>query len=105
MKMSIDFGTVLVVSRSIALLVIAFTLCKYRDPAARHRPVISLIAVLAAGSSLGWAVHSLVMLPHHLGHNPRVEFWPTLFVFWSLIPVLYSRGNIAKLLPRTKWLY
>jgi NO-binding membrane sensor protein with MHYT domain len=103
--MSTDFGTALVVFRSLALLVIAFTLCKYRDPTARHRPVISLIAVLAAGSSLGWAVHSLVMLPQHLGHNPRVEFWPTLFVLWTLGPVIYSRGNIAKLMPRTKWLY
>lgn len=103
--MSIDLGVVLVMIRCLMLLVIAVTLCSYRDPTARHRPVVSLMATMAAGSSLGWSVHSILMLQHQAGPDPRVEFWPSLFVLCTLVPVLYSRGNVAKLLPRGKWLY
>lgn len=100
-----DLGVALVVIRCLMLLVIAITLCSYRDPTARHRPVVSIMATMAAGSSLGWAVHSALMLQHQALADARAEFWPTLFVLCALIPIIYSRGNVAKLLPRVKWLY
>lgn len=103
--MLIDIGHALVIARCIMLLVIAITLCSYRDPAARHRPVVSLMATMAAGSSLGWAVHSILMLQHQAVSDARAEFWPSLFVLCALIPILYARGNVAKLLPRVKWLH
>lgn len=103
--MTVDIGHALVIIRCAMLLVIAITLCSYRDPEARHRPVVSIMATMAAGSSLGWSVHSILMLQHQAMPDARTEFWPSLFVLCALIPILYSRGNVAKLLPRVKWLY
>lgn len=103
--MEIDFGMALVIVRCLMLLAIALTLGSYRDTSARYRPVASILATLAAGSSLGWAVHSGLMLYHYPHQGMQAELWPALFVLFVLVPVLYSRGNVAKLLPRIKWLY
>jgi hypothetical protein len=101
--MQVDIGVVLVVVRCLMLVVIAVTLGCYRDPTARYRPLTSIIATLAAGSSLGWAVHSILMLRYHEPHTPFAELWPAVFVLCVLIPVIRARGNVAKLLPRVKW--
>ncbi|MNR14251.1 hypothetical protein D3C85_1307180 [compost metagenome] len=103
--MEIDFGMALVITRCLMLLAIAITLGSYRDTSARYRPVASVLATLAAGSSLSWSVHSGLMLYHYPPQGFYAELWPTIFVLCALIPILYSRGNVAKLLPRVKWLY
>lgn len=103
--MQIDLGVALVLVRCLMLLAIAVTLGSYRDPSARYRPVASVLATLSAGSSLSWAVHSGLMLYHHPPQGFYTELWPAIFVLCALIPILYSRGNVAKLLPRVKWLY
>ena len=103
--MQIETGAAMVVIRCVMLIAIALRLATYHDPSARHRACVSFMATLAAGASLGWAVHSVLMLLHSGTPDPRTEFWPMLFVLCALIPVLYSRGNVAKLLPRVKWLH
>lgn len=104
--MQVDFGMALLIVRCLMLLAITITLGVYYDPSARRRWVVSIMATFAAGSSLGWSVFSILTALHH-GSRPDVlsELWPTLFVFCAMIPVLYTRGNVAKLLPRVKWLY
>lgn len=102
--MQIDLGVVLLLLRCAMLLAISLTLGAYHDPSARKRWVVSLLAVCAAGGSLGWAVLSALMLLHgRHDPDPWIEVWPALFVLCVLIPVLYTRGNVAKLLPRLRW--
>ena len=103
--MQADFGVVLVIVRCLMLVTIAVTLGRYRDTSARYRPVPSMMATLAAGSSLGWAVYSALMLRHYQPHSSFAELWPTAFVLCALIPVIRARGNVAKLLPRVKWIH
>lgn len=104
--MQIDFGMTLLIVRCLMLLAITITLGVYYDPTARRRWVISIMATFAAGSSLGWSVFSVLMVIHEDKQPSALEeLWPTLFVFCALIPVLYTRGNVAKLLPRVKWIY
>jgi len=103
--MQIEMGAFLVVARSVMLLVIAVTLCSYRDTSARHRPFVSVLACATAGASLAWGFYSVLMLPHQSAPKTLAEIWPTIFVMCTLVPVLCARGNVAKLLPRTKWLY
>ena len=103
--MSIDTGVALVIVRCVMLLAIFIRLATYRDPTARHRACVSFMATCAAGTSLALAMHSLIMLQHGAVTDARAEFWPTMFVLCALIPILYARGNVAKLLPRVKWLY
>lgn len=58
------------------------------------------------GAALGWSFFSVLMvLQGQSRPEPITEIWPTLFVFCVTIHVLYTRGNVAKLLPRVKWLY
>lgn len=102
--MQIDIGVALVIARSLMLLAIAVTLCSYRDPAARYRPAVSIIATATAGSSMAWGFFSILMLPHQSAPKPLTEALPTIFVMCTLIPVVFSRGNVAKLLPRVKWI-
>lgn len=101
--MQADLGVVMVIVRCLMLVAIAVTLGCYRDTSARYRPMASMMATLAAGSSLGWAVHSVLMLRYHHPHASLAELWPTAFVLCALIPVIRARGNVAKLLPRVKW--
>lgn len=104
--MAIDFGAALLIVRCLMLLAISITLGVYHDPDARPRRGISIGAAFAAGTSFGWAVLSILLVIHEdVRPEPWAELWPTLFVFCALIPVLRSRGNVAKLLPRVKWLY
>lgn len=104
--MQLDFGLALLIVRCLMLVAITITLGVYYDPTARRRWAVSIMATLAAGSSLGWSVFSVLMVIHQ-DARPDVlsELWPTLFVFCALIPVLRTRGNVAKLLPRVKWIY
>lgn len=104
--MAIDWGLTLLIVRCLMLLAITITLGVYHDPTARHRWVVSIMATFAAGSSLGWSIFSILMMLHQEDRpDAWAEFWPTIFVLCALIPVLYTRGNVAKLLPRVKWLY
>lgn len=104
--MQIDLAVLLLVARCLMLLAITVTLGVYYDPNARKRWAVSMMATCAAGSSLSWAVYSLLNFMHCRAElDTMAELWPTLFVLCALIPVLYSRGNVAKLLPRVKWLY
>lgn len=104
--MHLDLGMGLLIARCLMLLLITIILGSYYDPAARHRWLISLFAFCIAGVSLGWSVFSMLMvLQGQAKPEPLAELWPTLFVICATIPVLYSRGNLAKLLPRIKWIY
>lgn len=104
--MQIDVGMALLIARCLMLLAITITLGVYYDPGARRRWLVSIMATCAAGSSLSWGMFSILMVIHQ-DAKPDAwgELWPTLFVFCAMIPVLYTRGNVAKLLPRVKWLY
>lgn len=104
--MQIDIGVALLLARCLMLVIIAVTIGSYRDPSARKRWAVSLMAVCAAGSSMAWAMFSLLMVFHRGGRPDALgELLPTLFVLCAMVPVLYTRGNVAKLLPRVKWLY
>lgn len=104
-----DMGLALLVLRCLMLIVITVTLGVYHDPAARRRPCVSLFATFSAGSSLAWAVYSALMALHHDSRGSGFysagidEIWPTLFVLCVMIPILYTKGNVAKLLPRLPW--
>lgn len=104
--MHLELATVLLLIRCLMLVVITITLGVYHDPSARHRWAVSIMATCAAGSSLGWCIFSALSVLQGL-KRPEVmgEIWPTLFVLCFMIPVLYTRGNVAKLLPRVKWLH
>lgn len=104
--MQVDFGMALLIVRCLMLVAITITLGVYYDPSARRRWMVSIMATFAAGSSLGWAVLSVLLVLHNESKpDALTELWPTLFVFCAMVPVLYTRGNVAKLLPRIKWLY
>lgn len=104
--MQLDFGLALLIVRCLMLVAITITLGVYYDPTARRRWAVSIMATFSAGSSLGWSVFSILMVLHEDARpNAMAEFWPTLFVFCAMVPVLYTRGNVAKLLPRVKWLH
>lgn len=104
--MHLDFGLALLFSRCLMLLAITITLGVYHDPAARLRWGVSIMATCAAGSSLAWCVFSLLsVLQGQYRPDTLGELWPTLFVLSAMIPVLYTRGNVAKLLPRVKWMH
>lgn len=104
--MTIDWGMALLIARCLMLLLITITLGVYHDPGARRRWLVSIMATFAAGSSLSWSVFSILMVLHQQARpDAWSEFWPTLFVLCALIPVLYTRGNVAKLLPRVKWIH
>lgn len=99
-----ELGLGLLLVRCAMLLLITVTLGSYHDPNARQRWGVSLIAVCAAGASLSWALFSVLVAIREPSCTPATdEVWPTLFVFGVLIPILYTRGNVAKLLPRVKW--
>lgn len=102
--MQIDLGLALLLVRCLMLMTITITLGSYHDPSARKRWLVSIMAVCAAGSSFGWALYSFLMAASQQSCiSVMDEFWPTLFVMCALIPVLYTRGNLAKLLPRIPW--
>lgn len=103
--MQADFGVVLVIVRCLMLVTIAVTLGCYRDTGARYRPGVSIMATFTMATSLGWAVYSSLMLRHHQPASWFFELWPTAFVLCALIPVIRARGNVAKLLPRVKWIH
>jgi hypothetical protein len=106
MTMQVDLGMVLLIARCLMLLLITIILGSYYDPKARHRWLVSLFAFCIAGISLGWSVFSMLMvLQGQAKPEPLAEIWPTIFVFCATIPVLYTRGNVAKLLPRVQWLH
>lgn len=75
------------------LLVSAVTVCSYHDPAARFRPIVSIVAALFAGGCLAWAAWVLLArVPAHL-HDLLGSAGLMLATFWC-------RGNIARLIPQ-----
>lgn len=68
----------------------------YRDPCARFRPGVSLLATVIAGSSLAAAVTL------SLSKTPAGLFDTLLFVAFCAL-VLRAGGNVARLLPRKIW--
>lgn len=103
--MQVDFGLALLIARCLMLFAITITLGIYYDPSARRRWVVSIGAACAAGVALSWGLFSAIQVAHHaIKPSPWHEIWPTLFVLCAMVPVLYTRGNVAKLLPRVKWL-
>jgi hypothetical protein len=106
MTMQLDLGMALLIVRCLMLLLITITLGGYYDPTARRRWLVSLLAFCIAGTSLGWSFFSMLMvLQGQARPEALAELWPTLFVLCATIPVLYTRGNVAKLLPRVQWLH
>lgn len=104
--MQIEIGLALLIARCLMLLAITITLGIYHDPTARRRWAVSIGAACGAGAALAWALFSALQVVHdEIQPSPWHEIWPTLFVLCALVPVLYTRGNVAKLLPRVKWLY
>lgn len=80
-----------------AFLIVA----SFYDPSARYRPGVSLFAVTLAGSNLALAMQILTSWALLLQTGAQV--WSTLYAAVVLIAVAYTRGNVAKLLPRVKW--
>ena len=68
----------------------------YRDPCARFRPFVSMLATAIAGSSLAAAVTI------SLSRAPAGLFGTLLFVAFCAL-VLRAGGNVARLLPRRVW--
>jgi hypothetical protein len=104
--MTLELGMFLLVLRCLMLLMIAVALGIYHDPTARRRPVVSMMATCTMGAALSWATFSMLTALQCADQVSAMgELWPTLFVACALIPILYARGNVAKLLPRAKWLH
>lgn len=95
-----DIGTWIVVVRSIALLTITYMLGRFHDPSARFKAGVSLMAWGLAGGSFGWALYSLITLGQGRVVDLAGSIWSTVFVFMVLVPVIQSRGNAARMLPR-----
>lgn len=103
--MEIEIGTWLVIIRSTALLVIAFMLGRYHDPSAKLKLGISFMAWGLAGGSLGWAVYSLITIGQGRIADLGGSALSTAFVIMVMIPVIQSRGNAARMLPRKPTLH
>jgi len=68
----------------------------YRDPCARYRPGVSILATAIAASSLAAAVTVSIF------KTPVGIFDTLLFVAFCAL-VLRAGGNVARLLPRRVW--
>lgn len=98
--MESDISVWIVVARSVALLTIAFMLGRFHDPAARFKAGVSLMAWGLAGGSFGWALYSLITIGQGRTVDLAGSIWSTVFVLMVLVPVVQSRGNAARMLPR-----
>jgi hypothetical protein len=103
--MEIDLGVWLVIIRSVALLVIAILLGRFHDPQARFKFGVSLMAIGLAGGSFGWALYSLITIGQLRTTDLGGSALSTAFVIMVMIPVIQSRGNAARMLPRKTTLH
>lgn len=69
----------------------------YRDPTARYRAGVSILAYVIAASSLALAIQQAIYPP-----NGARIFETVLIAAFALL-VLRAGGNIALLLPRRPW--
>lgn len=96
-----EIDAVLLVLRALAHLITFAIVASFHDPEARWRPGVSLLAVLLAGSSAALAAQILTNWAQVIQSGPQL--FHTLFAYAVLALIAWTRGNLAKLLPRMKW--
>lgn len=67
-------------------------LCRYKDPKARYRPIVSITATLLAGLSAAAACYVLLLWP--TSH----QYVVTLIAAMVLVALVRARGNVAHML-------
>lgn len=96
--MAEPFGTTLVLLQILIYLAIASRLMLFNSEGRTHRPWVSRLAFLLAGSSAACAMHLLITLP--LQASLPSSPWQTLFIAIVMVGIFKARGNLAYFLPR-----
>lgn len=70
------------------------------DEQTRYRPAVSLFASTLAGASLAMVAQTVTQWGQSC---QATQVGPVLFTACVFVAVAYTRGNVAKLLPRLPW--
>lgn len=96
-----EFDAILLAIRWLSHVICFLVLVSFRDQSATHRPGVSWFAVGLMASNLALAWQILTTWPALLAAGAQ---WPlTVFCVCVCAAVIYTRGNVARLLPRIPW--
>lgn len=85
---------------SMLLGIVGFVASYQPDEQTRYRAAVSIGAAVFAGTCLAVAIWTVA----NLGSTCRPASPPwVIFTACVFVAVAYTRGNVAKLLPRLKW--
>lgn len=96
--MAESFAANLLAIQILMHLAIAVRLMLFNPEGRTHRPWVSRLAFLLAGSSAATALHSGMTFAHQAAGAP--DYWQTLFVGIVMVAIFKARGNLAYFLPR-----
>lgn len=92
---------ILTAAHVLLLLGVFGFIVSYRpDEQTRYRPAVSLFAATLAGTSLAIVAQTVTQWGQSC---QNAQGWPVLFTACVFVAVAYTRGNVAKLLPRLPW--